>query len=316
METLVRLLPGPQPAVIRYGATAGIVLLALALRLGMGEGTGRFGFIHFILPIMAAALLFDRNAGFFAVALSATLVGSILSWERSAIGGNVSAIGYFVIVGVCLALVANGLHTALLKAHAAQRATDLLLQELSHRVKNKFAMISSIIALQSRASTPEVSAALQDIAARVNVISTVHNYLQVSRYDGHIDMSEYLPKLCNALSEALRGARPIAVRAKADIELLAPDKALAVGVIANELVTNAFKYAFEEDQVGHVVVELTRQGGELELSVSDDGMGCSKGRQPGLGTRLVSVFAAQLGGSAHWDDRPQGGCEARVRFAI
>lgn len=316
METLVRLLPGPQPALVRYGATAAIVGLALALRLGMGEGTGRFGFIHFVLPIVASSLLFDRAAGFFAVALSAGLVGSVLTWTPASAGGTISAIGYFVVVGICLVFIAEGLHSALLKAHAAQQAKDLLLQEMSHRVKNKFAMISSIIALQSRASTPEVRAALQDIAARVNTMSTLHNHLQVSRHDGLIDMAEYLPKLCDALSDALRGARPISVKAVASGELLSPDKALAVGVIANELVTNAFKYAFDEDQPGQVLVELKRDDGQLELSVSDTGKGCPPDRNPGLGTRLVSVFAGQLGGTATWGDRPDGGCAVRVRFPI
>lgn len=315
MEAILRLLPGPQSAFVRYGCTTLIVFTALALRFGIGEGTGRFGFIHFILPIVASALLFDRWTGIYAVALSSFVVGSLLSWEGAAFGTNISAIAYFAFVGICLVFVAEGLHSALVKAHAAQHASDLLLQEMSHRVKNKFSMISSIISLQSRSSSPDVRLALQDISTRVNIIATVHNYLQVSRHDGYIDMAEYLPKLCGALSEALRGARPISIKAIAEPERLTPDKALAVGVIANELVTNAFKYAFADDQAGVVMVELKREDGNLSLTVSDNGAGCSKERKLGLGTRLVSVFAAQLGGTASWNDKPEGGCEAKVIFS-
>ena len=314
MEALFRLLPGPQPALVRYGISALIVLLAFAFRLSIGEGTGRFGFIHFILPVVAASLLFDRSAGFFAVALSAALVSSVIPWAAPA--SNVSAIAVFIAVAGCLVFVAEGLHTALVKAHGAQSATDMLLQEMSHRVKNKFSMISSIIALQARSSTPEVRTALEDISSRVNVIATVHDYLQLSRHDGLIDMSEYLPGLCKALQQALCGPRPISMAASAIPAQLRAEKALAVGVIVNELVTNAFKYAFEQDRPGHVKVALIREGENLMLSVSDNGVGRPQEGRMGLGTRLVSVFAGQLGGNATWEAGASGGCTATIRFPV
>lgn len=313
METLVRLLPGPQPVAIRYGVTVVIVLGALILRLGMGEGTGRYGFIHFILPIVASSLLFDRGTGFFAVALSAALVAIIIPWG-SDVSGSISAIAYFVLVGACLVLVSAGLHSALMKAHAAQTAADLLLQEMSHRVKNKFGMISSIIALQARTSDPDTRHALQDVATRVNVIATVHDYLQLSRHDGLIDMEEYLTGLCKALKEALSGHRPISLGAHAIPVQLAAEKALATGLIVNELVTNAFKYAFEEERPGHIQVDLTQDDAGLILTVSDNGRGRIPDSEPGLGTRLVTVFSAQLGGTAVWDVSPQNGCRATIRF--
>lgn len=72
----------------------------------------------------------------------------------------------------------------LVEAHAAQEAANLLLQEMSHRVKNKFAMIASIIGIQARNSSPGVKSALEDVAARVNVMATVYNILQFSRHAG------------------------------------------------------------------------------------------------------------------------------------
>lgn len=313
METLFRLLPGPQPLLIRYGITALIVFAAFAVRFYMGDGTGRYGFIHFVLPVVIASLLFDRGSGFFAIALSVALISSLLRWEANA-SAHISAIAVFITVGCCLAFLAEGLRKALMKAHAARTAADLLLQEMSHRVKNKFAMISSIIALQARNSSPEVRSALEDVAARVNVMATVHNYLQISRHDGLIDMAEYLPSLCEALRDALRGPRPIVVTVRAVPERLPADKALTTGLIVNELVTNAFKYAFEADLPGKIQIGLTHSDGGLELVVADNGRGCPADRQPGLGTRLVTVLAAQLGGEAEWSRNEDGGCRVRVIF--
>ena len=105
------------------------------------------------MPIVASALLFDRGTGFFATALSAALVSYLLS-----VGGrnphlHVAALVTFVFVCGCLVLVAEGLHKALAAAHKAERDKDLLLQEMTHRVKNKFAMMSSIIGMQARSAS-------------------------------------------------------------------------------------------------------------------------------------------------------------------
>jgi two-component sensor histidine kinase len=78
----------------------------------------------------------------------------------------VGALLLFTIIGACLVFIAEGLHQALEKAQASQRATTLLFHEMSHRVKDKFAMVGSIISLQARRSSPETRRALEDIASR------------------------------------------------------------------------------------------------------------------------------------------------------
>jgi two-component sensor histidine kinase len=291
-----------------------LVLLGFGLRAGSSELTGPYGFLFFILPIVASALLFDSGTGLFAVALSAALVAARLSWTDTTLSVHLGALASFAFVSGCLVFVAEGLHKALTTAHEAQRAADLLLQEMSHRVKNKFAMVSSIIGLQARRSTPEVREALEDIESRVNIIATVHNFLQLSRHEGRIDMSEYLPSLCKALHGALCGPRPVSLQASADVVHLQPEKALSVGLIVNELVTNAFKYAFDDDRIGHVQVSLRSSGDSLVLSVADDGKGRLAECKAGLGTRLVTVFAAQLSGDARWETSPGGGCNAMIAF--
>jgi hypothetical protein len=140
----------------------------------VGESTGPYGFILFILPIVASALLFDRGTGFFATALSAALVSYLLPWATNP-HLHVAALVSFLFVSGCLVFIAEGLHAAQAAAHKAERDKDLLLQEMTHRVKNKFAMMTSIIGMQARSAPPEARAALEDVTARVHVIATVHN---------------------------------------------------------------------------------------------------------------------------------------------
>jgi hypothetical protein len=109
VEALLRYLPGPQPVAIRYGATAAIVLFAYGVRLGLGAYSGAYGFLFFILPVVASALMFDWATGFFAIALSGLLV-----WDRRRLGGtrpvaHVIALLLFAVVGACLVFISEGL---------------------------------------------------------------------------------------------------------------------------------------------------------------------------------------------------------------
>jgi two-component sensor histidine kinase len=312
METLLRLLPGPQPILVRYGITAAMVLVTFLLRLGIQQRAGDYGFVLFIPAIMAAALMFDRGTGFFALALSLAGVALLVSWRFSA-EVHVAAFVSFSVVGTGVVFVSEGLHRALERAYTAERDAALLLQEMSHRVKNKFAMTLSIIGLQARQSEPATRAALDAIAARVRVIANVHDYLQLARHDQLVDMSEYLGELCRSLEDTVRELRPLTVSVKAEPIMLPPEKALPVGLIVNELLTNAFKYAFTDDRIGHVQVELGRKEGALALSVADDGAGCSEAKQMGLGTKLVMLLVDQLGGTAEWK-QAKPGCKVTATF--
>jgi two-component sensor histidine kinase len=312
MEALFRMLPGPQPLLMRFGVTVLIVVITFAFRLGVEERTGTYGFVLFVPAIMAAALLFDLLMGLLAVALSIALVAAIISWSRD-VGIHIAAMATFAVVGGALALISDGLRRALVRAHRAQQEKGLLLKEMTHRVKNKFATILSIIGLQARHAQPETRAALEAVAGRIRIIANVHEYLQLARHDALVDMSEYLGQLCDSLGDAMRELRPVTVSVIADPIGLPPDKALPVGLIVNELVTNAFKYAFTNHRIGHVLAELKRVERELRLTISDDGVGCPDGEQSGLGTTLVRLLAEQLGGSVTWESANPG-CRVAVVF--
>ena len=104
-----------------------------------------------------------------------------------------------------------------------------------------------------------------------------------------------------------RMATSIALKTDIESELLPTDRAIPIGLIVNELVTNAVKYAFPSETRGTVTVTLKRVPGELRLTVSDDGKGVDPRRaDSGLGGRLVEGFAQQLGGQVERESGNQG----------
>ena len=314
MQWLLRLLPGPKPLYIRYAATTAMVLAAFALRIAMQGPAEPYGFILYVPAILLAALLFDRGSGFLALALSAALTILVIPWEDNT-GAHVAALAMFAVVSVPLVLIGEGLHVALADAHEARRAQALLLAEISHRVRNKFAMILSLIGLQAQQSHPETREALEKVAQRVRVIANMHEHLQIARHHNLIDISEYLNQLGRSLEDAIRELRPVTVTVSSPALGLEPDKALPIGLIINELVTNAFKYAFPDGQIGHVAVECTIVEDRIELSVTDDGIGCPEHTEGGLGTRLVALLVDQLGGAIKRENLDPG-CRVSVTIPI
>ena len=314
MQWLLRLLPGPQPFYIRYAATTVMVLVSFALRAAIQELAGIHGFILFVPAIVAASLMFDRGSGLLALALSIALTALTLPWEHS-VWAHIGALTIFAAITAPLVLAAEGLHRALEGAREARRAQALLLAEMTHRVRNKFAMILSLIGLQARQSQPETREALEKVAQRVRVISSMHDHLQIARDHNLVNLSQYLGELGTSLGDAIRELRPVTVTVDTQPLRLEPDKALSIGLIVNELVTNAFKYAFADDQIGHVAINCKAADGRLELSISDDGIGCSEHSQVGLGTRLVALLVDQLGGVVKKENLNPG-CRVSVTMPL
>ena len=117
------------------------------------------------------------------------------------------------------------------------------------------------------------------------------------------------------MGDALRDLRPIAITVAVDNIVLPPREALSVGLIVNELVMNAMKYAFPEERGGTVSVGFQTIGNKLVLAVTDDGIGCpanSIGNQ-GLGRRIIGLLCAELEGSAEWHEANPG-CRIVAQF--
>lgn len=195
----------------------------------------------------------------------------------------------------------------------ARDRAELLLAEVNHRVANSLALVASLAHLQSNAAdNADVKQAMQEMQARIMAVAGVHRRLYTSSDVRFVEMGTYLASLVedlrNALTEA--GQNRVIVLAAEDGIRMPTDKAVSLGVIMTELVTNAYKYAYPLDQRGEIRVDLKRVGPDrVCLSVADDGVGWTgKGaaKGSGLGTRVINAMAGNLRSELKYEPSARG----------
>jgi PAS domain S-box-containing protein len=200
---------------------------------------------------------------------------------------------------------------------AAHERIAALLQELGHRIKNSLQIIVSMVSLEARNhKSIEGKAALERVSHRIAALGRLYSMLEETNSVEEVNAAIYLEALCRDLIESVQKEVGTSIALKTDIESepLPVDRAIPLGLIVNELITNAVKYAFPSKTRGTVVVTLKRIPGELRLMVSDDGKGVDPQRaDSGLGGRLVEAFARQLGGRV---ERESGNKGTIVRLTL
>src|SRR5215471_2008641 len=314
-RTFLRWLPARQSLLVQYSATAVLVGLGFLALVGLQGRGGLLGFYLLFPAIFAASILFDRGVGVFAVALNCLLLYLFLRRGGSILLPTefILPLVIFALVALGLAIVSEALRTAWEHAASAERAKDLLLRELGHRTQNSLAMVISVLSLQARSKTnPETRAALEKAVERVRAIASAHQHFQPAKQNGRVEMRAYLEELCGHLGDSLRDVRPIAVNVDSDDVHLRTEQAVPLGLIANELVTNALKHAFPDERSGAVRVVL-RKTHPLVLMVEDNGVGCPPDKQERIGSRLIRLLAEQLKAKLAWEDIGQG-CRVRLEF--
>ena len=315
----------------RWLAAAGLVLAAFGIRYWLFGPTPVLPYLLFFPAIIISAVILDRGSGIFATLLSAPLalynfVEPIGTLKIPNTEAGLS-IGLFVAVGLFIAILTEALHLAYVDAADAHRQTDearrlaeeareraqagerdvaLLMAEFSHRVKNDLARVAAIMGLQASGAPADIAAALQAAANRVRVIAKVHDRL--ARHDGKVlvDAHDFLHDLVRDLRTSIADLRPVGLFLEGEHHMLSVSRAGAVGLIANELITNALKHAFPGDRDGIVRVGFYRDGPDFRLVVADDGISMAStppgelqedpAQRGGMGRRLVRALAAQIGG--------------------
>jgi two-component sensor histidine kinase len=180
-------------------------------------------------------------------------------------------------------------------ALAAER--EVLLREVNHRVGNSLQIIASLLHLQANsAAQDDVKAALTNAMGRVAAVAQVHRRLYTSHDLKSVLLNQYLEALLEDLRRSAEGNRMSRLTLQAEAIEIDPDRAVAIGIIVNELVMNAVKYAYP-DGAGPIHVVLKAEGDELVLSIADDGVGLNvkvDPRSTGMGQRIVTAMAAKL----------------------
>ena len=190
---------------------------------------------------------------------------------------------------------------------AAQQA--LLLQEVNHRIANSLQLISSLIELQARkVADADAREALRRAAERVEAVTLVHRRLYTSNDVEFVAMDTYLAGLIDELRRAVAAEDGGSITLSAEPIRVETDKAVSIGLIVNELVTNALKYAYP-GRGGEIRVGFRKAAELVQLVVEDDGIGFQDGAAPkgsGLGSVIVNAMARTVKATVAVDSSGRG----------
>jgi two-component sensor histidine kinase len=191
-------------------------------------------------------------------------------------------------------------HSAMARINALLKEQELLFQELQHRIKNDFQVIVALIMLeQRRTQNFEAKTRLESIRSRVDSLRRVHDHLFARKSVSQVDLPDYLSELALArfTMHGLDPAGPIRLELDISKIFLDRDSAIAVGLMANEFLTNSLKYAFP---TGSGVIRIVGEhlpGDRIRITFADNGVGTtseSAGTEIGSGFRIMELLARQL----------------------
>ncbi len=202
----------------------------------------------------------------------------------------------------------------------ARERAELLLMEVNHRVANSLTLVVSMAHLQANAMpSAETRDAMADFANRVYAIAQVHKRLYTSQDIRFVELDNYLAPLIRDLHQGIAAKRSVT---RIDLDCVPTavsiDKAIAIGVILSELITNASKYAYPIGASGEVRVSCENIANmEVVLAVEDDGVGLSGGTPSGtgLGSQVMTALAHSLAGTIEFMPRERG-TRAELRFPL
>lgn len=200
----------------------------------------------------------------------------------------------------------------------ALKENDLLLHEMHHRIKNNLQLLNSLLSLQSQnTESPEARRALQSSRDTVGAIGLLHHQLYRSADFRKVPLAPYVRDLVTYFNDAFGlKARSIELEYSCDTVDIDIDKAIPIGLVMNELVTNAIKHAFESRAQGSISLDLTKDVDRVTLLVADDGAGIHEhGAEHGAGRRLLKIFGDKL--KADFDySTSNSGTVARFSFSL
>ncbi|MFO8064970.1 MAG: sensor histidine kinase [Spirochaetota bacterium] len=201
------------------------------------------------------------------------------------------------------------------REHAVSHYRSLL-RELTHRVKNNLQVLASIVDLERKGAGDDQR--LKRISARIRSVARVHNALYEAATDvDQVDLDKSLQTLVCEFNEGLAGNAKVQYTPTPVATTVDVTRAISASLVVNELLTNAVQHAFPDDKAGTVRVELARDGSQVHIIVSDDGVGMDTdraGESAGVGTQLALQLLNELG--AEWNMHSHNGVHHDIVFSL
>ncbi|MFZ4522539.1 MAG: sensor histidine kinase [Bacteroidales bacterium] len=194
---------------------------------------------------------------------------------------------------------------------------EIMLREIHHRVKNNLAIVISLLNLQLRNNSDnELKRIIRDIEMRIRSMALIHEHLYRSENLDRIPLATYLHSLATIITGTFSGNR-VHLVVSLDPMDVSIETALPLGLIANELLTNAFKYAFPSQENGEIQIHLHKEENDVfSLKIQDNGVGLpdsfSLDSEKSLGMFIVKLLVEQLDGEIHI--ARQNGTGFTIRF--
>ncbi len=184
----------------------------------------------------------------------------------------------------------------------------LLLREVHHRVKNNLQTVTSLIRLQ-----PLPPDSKRDLAGRIGAMAAVHEQIYRSDRLEAIKLDHYIRNIADGVRSSFDGSSEI--RFDMQPVELDPERAMVVGLLVTEVVSNSLKHAFPGGAKGTITIRLDTEGDDVRLAIRDDGVGFGEPRErSGLGMRLIDSFVRQLEGEQRL--KGEGGLDFEIRFPL
>ena len=201
-----------------------------------------------------------------------------------------------------------------------QRERDALglANEISHRIKNNLQIVVGLIAYEVNFTAAPCVPGYRAMQARIGAIAQLYDLISHSSHGRAIDAGDYLREISRTMAASLLGDDSgITIEVEAERLDIDPDRAVPFGLLVNELATNAIKHAFPGGR-GRIVLDVRRTGPEIELCVSDDGVGMAASyaqkSQERRGSDYVAIFVRQLGGTVVPAPATARGTTIRIRL--
>lgn len=196
------------------------------------------------------------------------------------------------------------------------RDKDMLLKELQHRVKNNLQLITALIRLDARNQRSGNSISLDKLAGRIESLQLLHNNLAPEGLGTTVELGHYLSQIATAVMHtyAVDGFR---LDLKADHVPVSVNVAMPLGLLVNELLTNAFKYAFSGRESGTITLRcLHEDGAGCRIVVADDGIGLPEGTTWPMQGKLGALILQSLQENVKTDFKVESGPGNGMRVTI